>query len=70
MQTTFQARLHASPEEDQLLDRWGVLYARVQHELFAAYSKYSDIKAIDKLKTIMCSASGQPHHIAWNTAAV
>ncbi len=58
MQATFQTRLRTELAEDALLDRWGELYARVQHHLFAAYSKTGDVKTLDQLKSEMCARHG------------
>ena len=58
MQASFQTRLWTSCEDAATLDRWGELNARVQHQLFAAYSKTGDVKAIDKLKSEMCARHG------------
>jgi IS605 OrfB family transposase len=58
MQATFQTRLRVGSEECTVLDRWGELYARVQHQLFAAYSKTGDVKTLDQLKSEMCGRHG------------
>lgn len=55
MQASFQTRLHASPQEAELLARFGELYARVEHELFAAFCRTGDIRALDKMKAALCS---------------
>ncbi len=58
MQATFQTRLRTEPAEDALLDRWVEFYARVQHQLFAAYSETGDVKTLDQRKSETCARHG------------
>ncbi len=55
MQATFQTRVALSREDHTRLDRWGALYARVEHELFAEFSKTGEPRTLDQMKTTMCT---------------
>lgn len=55
MQTTFQTRLELSRPGFVLLDRWGALYARVEHELFAAFCRTGQLKTLDQMKAPSCA---------------
>ena len=55
MQATFLTRLALSREDHTRFDRWGALYARVEHELFVEFSKTGEPRTLDQMKTTMCT---------------
>ncbi|QHE87149.1 transposase [Hydrogenophaga sp. BPS33] len=55
MQATFQTRVQLGGHDMAVLNRFAGLYALVEHELFAAYSRTGEVRAMDKLKSTICA---------------
>ena len=53
MQAPFQTRLHVGSHEADFLDRFGELYAHVEHELFAAFCRTGKLRTLGKMKATL-----------------